>query len=179
MASAVRAGRACEIASWYRSAVLHREQSPLSPWVACRAVGFRSGCLKWDRVRAAKKRLDAPCTRPRSALRGCPRVQTLVGRFVFRAGSVAASQTFDLGGQTFVLGGQTRAVPRTYGHAACTPCWLTRTNVWRDRTNIRTRGRLQKAQATSDPPSKKASDEPRLLGMRPRSAAARSHLGVL
>jgi hypothetical protein len=35
-------------------------------------------------------------------------VQTLVGRFVSSAGSVALSQTFDLGGQTVVLGGQTR-----------------------------------------------------------------------
>jgi hypothetical protein len=34
-------------------------------------------------------------------------VQTLVGRFAVGVGSVALSQTFDLGGQTVVLGGQT------------------------------------------------------------------------
>jgi hypothetical protein len=34
-------------------------------------------------------------------------VQTLVGRFALGAGSVAFSQTFDLGGQTVDLGGQT------------------------------------------------------------------------
>ena len=31
-------------------------------------------------------------------------MQTLVGRFALGAGSVALSQTFDLGGQTVVLG---------------------------------------------------------------------------
>ena len=39
---------------------------------------------------------------------GVPRAQTLVGRFALGAGSVALSQTFDLGGQTVVLVGQTR-----------------------------------------------------------------------
>ena len=35
-------------------------------------------------------------------------VQTVIGRLALGAGSVALSQTFDLGGQTVVLGGQTR-----------------------------------------------------------------------
>jgi hypothetical protein len=66
--------------------VLHRGQLPSGPWVACRDVGFRSGCLKWDR---AKRHL--PDAAP-SALTGVPRVQTLVGRFALGAGSVALSK---------------------------------------------------------------------------------------
>ena len=67
--------------------------------------------IEWDRVSAGKgaaEDLPPAPTRPRSALPGVPRVQTLVGRFALGAGSVALSQTFVLGGQTVVLGGQTR-----------------------------------------------------------------------
>ena len=49
---------------------------------------------------------------------GGGRVQTLVGRFALGAGSVALSQTFDLGGQTVVFGGQTRGCVQGLGWGA-------------------------------------------------------------
>ena len=45
-------------------------------------------------------------------------MQTLVGRFALGAGSVALSQTFDLGGQIVVLGGQTRGCVHEPAQAA-------------------------------------------------------------
>jgi hypothetical protein len=102
LALRARAGRACEIASWYRP--------------QCRIA---RNCLQLRRLHVGRglsfalpevgpRQSDKWLTRPRSALTGVPRVQTLIGRFALGAGSVALSQTFDLGGQTVVLGGQTR-----------------------------------------------------------------------